>query len=534
MSYQMSKETSIFSNLRHDAPASLVVALVALPLCLGIALASGAPLFSGVVAGIVGGIVVGAVSRSPLSVSGPAAGLTVIVLTAIKDMGTFNAFLTAVILAGCLQVVFGVLRAGIVSDFFPASVIKGMLAAIGLILILKQIPHAVGYDADYEGDDSFMQPDGENTFSTVWHLWDYNMLPGALFISISSLIFLFMWDKWQPGTKSFLRFVPGPLLVVFYGVMTNVLFAKFMPHWTIGEEHLVTVPVLNSLSELSSIFVAPDFSVMFDEKTWIIAATLAVVASIETLLSIEAIDKLDPLKRVTPNNRELFAQGIGNITSGMLGGLPVTSVIVRSSANALAGARTKLSAISHGLILLICVAIMPQMLNMIPLSALAAVLISVGYKLTKPSLYIKKYEQGWGKFIPFTVTIAAIILTDLLIGIGIGMAVGVLFVLYQNYESAIILVQDKNNYLLRAKKDLFFMHKYELKRTLAKIPDNASLLLDVSRLTFIDLDNVEIINNFIENARYRNIHVDVRRNADVKATRLIEESKDETLRTAAA
>lgn len=517
-------DISPWKNLRYDLPASIVVVLVALPLCLGVALASGAPLFSGLIAGIVGGIVIGTLSKSPLSISGPAAGLTVIVLTAIQNMPSYQAFLAAVVLAGAMQVALGVLRAGIIGDFFPASVIKGMLAAIGLILILKQLPHAVGYDADFEGDEAFEQLAGENTLTSVWRLWDYHFLPGAVAISLISLVFLYLWEKTQARSTGVIRYIPGPLLVVAFGVIANELFAAFLPQFAIGASHLVSVPVAQSLGDFVNYFTFPDFSVIAQKQVWITAATIAAVASIETLLCIEAVDKIDPYKRITPTSRELVAQGVGNMTSGMLGGLPATSVIVRSSANVMAGGRTKASAILHGMLLLACVLFIPTLLNRIPLSALAAILISVGYKLTKPKLYIEKYEQGWQKFIPFVVTVLAILFTNLLLGIAIGMVVGIFFVLHQNYHSALMFVADGNHYLVRAKKDLFFIHKYELKRTLSRIPCESMVLLDVSRLAFIDLDNVEIINDFIASAPHRNISVTIKKNPDVKATTMIEEA----------
>lgn len=518
------KDISMWSSWRYDLPAAVVVLLVALPLCLGIALASGAPLFSGLIAGVVGGVVVGTLSKSPLSVSGPAAGLTVIVLNAIQSLPSYEAFLLAVCLAGGLQVLLGVVRAGILGDFIPSAVIKGMLAAIGLILILKQFPHAVGYDMNYEGDDTFAQSDGGNTFSTIWFVLQNQIIWGALMISALSLAFLFWWDKWQPRRSGWIRYVPGPLLVVLFGVVFNEILKGFFPDFAIGQSHLVTVPIANSVEEFMGNLTFPDFGMITDRTVWITAVTLAVVASVETLLCIEALDRLDPFKRVTPTNRELMAQGVGNAISGSLGGLPVTSVIVRSSANTMAGARTRVSTVAHGLLMLVCIITIPRWLNLIPLSALAAILISVGYKLTKPSIFMKKYEMGWAQFIPFVVTILAILFTDLLVGIGIGLVVGIFFVLVQNYYSPLLFIADENNYLLRSRKDLFFMHKYEVKRTLSGIPDGAAVLIDLSRINFIDLDNVEIINDFIAGAPHRGIRVRVKKNPDCKATSLIEET----------
>ncbi len=498
------------SNLRYDAPAALVVFLVALPLCLGVALASGVPLISGIIAGAVGGIVVGLVSRSPLSVSGPAAGLTVIVLSAVQQLPSFEAFLLAVFLAGVFQIFLGVIRAGLIGDFIPSSVIKGMLAAIGLILILKQIPHAVGYDRDPEGDFSFQQLDGENTFSTLWAMLDL-FTPGAVLIALVSLIFLFWWDSTPLRKKPWLQYLPGPLVVVVFGVAANMIFQSAFPALAITPEHLVSIPVSNSFDELLGQFRFPDFSQIGNKAVWMTALTIGAVASIESLLSIEAIDKLDPYKRTTPTNRELLAQGVGNMTAGLIGGMPITSVIVRSSANVNSGGRTRLSTILHGVLLVVSVVAIPGLLNKIPLAALAAVLISVGYKLTKPQVFIDKYEKGWAHIVPFVVTIVAILLSDLLIGIGVGLFVAGAFIIFNNFHSAILYVAEGNRHLIRFKKDMSFMHKYELKRTLEKIPEASDLVIDVSRSNFIDYDNAEIINEYIETAHFKNINVTVRR-----------------------
>ncbi|PZP53450.1 MAG: hypothetical protein DI586_11030 [Micavibrio aeruginosavorus] len=504
------KTLSLWSNLKFDFPASVVVVLVALPLCLGIALASGAPLFSGIISGVVGGVLIGSLSKSPLSVSGPAAGLTVIVLSAIAELGSFETFLLAVCLAGGLQVVFGLLKAGVIGDFIPTSVIKGMLAAIGIILILKQIPHAIGYDSDAVGNFEFSQKDGHNTFSSLWHMLDNQILIGATIISLISLAFLFWWDKKQSKFTNFMRYVPGPLVVVAFGIAANLAFLKFAPELALSGAHLVSVPVSDNPAEFFQNFTFPDYSQIGNKAVWIAALTLALVASVETLLSIEAIDKLDPYKRTTPTNRELFAQGIGNMVSGALGGLPATSVIVRSSANVSSGARTKMSAILHGLMLLLLVISIPAYLNLIPLSALAAVLIAVGYKLAKPGIFIEKYQKGISYFVPFVITIGTILLTDLLVGIAVGIVVGLMFIVWENSRSTITTVEDDNNYLVRCKKDLFFMNKYSLKKTLADLPDDCSVLLDLSRATFIDLDNIEIINDFLESAQFRNIRVRIK------------------------
>ncbi|MDB5661973.1 MAG: hypothetical protein JWM38_1268 [Sphingomonas bacterium] len=500
-----------FSTWKADLPASIVVALVALPLCLGVALASGAPLFSGIIAGIVGGIVVGAISKSPLSVSGPAAGLTVIVLGAIMTLPSFEAFLLAVVLAGMFQLLFGVTRAGILGEFVPSSVITGMLAAIGIILILKQFPHAIGYDGDYEGSFEFLQTDGFNTFSTIWYTLRSSVLPGAILIAGVSLAFLFWWDKARPKDGP-LRFLPGPLVVVGIGIAGNALLGLVLPAWQIAPTHLVQVPVADGLGQFLSFFRFPDFSAIGNTAVWTTALTLAIVASLESMLSVKAVDEIDPRRRTTDKNREMFAQGAGNIVSGLIGGIPVTSVIVRSSANVEAKAESKASTMMHGLWLLLSVALIPTILNLIPLSALAAVLIATGYKLTKPALFTHRYKQGWTQFIPFVATVVAILLTDLLIGIVIGLVIGFVFVIGRNFRPAITFAcdDDGDDCLIRARRNLYFIHKYELQRELGRVPDNCTLLIDLSSTSYVDLDNVDIINAFIKGAEYRGITVVVR------------------------
>lgn len=512
---------SLFSTWKSDLPASIVVSLVALPLCLGIALASGAPLFSGLIAGIVGGIVVGALSKSPLSVSGPAAGLTVIVLGAIASLPSFEAFLLAVVLAGVMQVVLGLTKSGVLSEFVPSSVITGMLAAIGLILVLKQLPHAIGYDGDYEGSFEFLQSDGFNTFSAITNSLANSIEPGAVVIALVSLFFLFWWDAARPKDGA-LRYLPGPLVVVIIGVVGNALFGMVAPSLQLGTSHLVQVPVADSLSGFVDLFNSPDFSAIANGTTWTVAITLAIVASLESLLSVKAIDELDPKRRTTDKNRELIAQGGGNIVSGLIGGLPVTSVIVRSSANVEANADSKASTIMHGAWLLLSVLLIPTLLNLIPLSALAAVLIATGYKLAKPALFIKRFQQGWTQFVPFVVTVTAILFTDLLVGIGIGLAVGFVFVVGRNLRTAITFACDGDDCLIRARRNLYFMHKYELQRELNRVPDGANLLIDLSSTNYVDLDNIEIINAFIKGAEYRNISVIVRGDIAEKSAPLIQ------------
>ncbi len=509
---------SPWHNWQYDAPAALVVLLVALPLCLGIALVVGAPLFSGVIAGIVGGLIVATLSGSPLSVSGPSAGYAVIVIGAMQQLQAFNIFLLAVCLAGGLQIIFGLLRIGKIADFIPSTVIKGMLAAIGIILILKQIPHLVGYEASPEGDSNFWQANGENTFSSLYEIFEHHLSLGAIIISTLSLIFLFWWDRQQSKFTNALRFVPGSLLVVLFGVAANQLFIHFSPAvWpdlAIAGEHLVSVPVASSLADFLQQFTLPNFTQMNNQAVWLAALSIALVTSMEALLSVEAIDKLDPFKRITPTNRELIAQGVGNICSGLIGGLPVTSVIVRSSANIATGGRTKMAAILHGAMLLGFVIVIPHWLNMIPLASLAAILIAVGYKLTKPAVFLQKYQKGLAYFLPFVVTITAILLTNLLVGIGIGVVAAIIFLVRENFRLAILHLADGSNHLVRAKKDLFFMHKYELKHVLNKIPAHTSLLLDLSRANFVDLDNIEIINDFIASAQFKNIGVTIKNSPD--------------------
>ncbi|MCU0396321.1 MAG: SulP family inorganic anion transporter, partial [Chitinophagaceae bacterium] len=431
----------IFGHAGADLPASIVVFLVALPLCLGVAVASDAAPVTGIVAGIIGGVVVGLVSRSPLSVSGPAAGLTAIVAGAIGKFGSYEIFLVSVVIAGALQVLLGFLKAGMIGDF-----IKGMLAAIGLILILKQIPHFIGYDADPEGDESFLQPDNQNTFSTILYAMRF-ISGGAIAISVVSLLILLAFESKSIKRNKYLRLVPAPLLVVLVAILLNEWFNEFQPALALANDHLVKLDIFNHPADFVGALPSPAFSAIVQPQVWISAVTLAVVASLESLLSIEAVDKLDPEKRITPTNRELKAQGIGNMVSGLLGGLPVTSVIVRSSANVNAGARTKLSTIIHGLLLLGSVLFIPGILNLIPKAALAAILILTGYKLAKPALFREYFRKGWDQFLPFVITIVAILLTDLLVGICIGLVAGMVFVLKSNFQSAIFVIKDEHRYL---------------------------------------------------------------------------------------
>lgn len=495
-------------SFKNDVLAGIVVFLVALPLCLGVALASGAPLFSGLIAGMVGGLIISWLSGSQLSVSGPAAGLTVIVLNAIENLGDFKIFLLAVFLAGFIQLVLGFLKAGIVGAFFPSAVIKGMLAAIGLILILKQIPHAVGYDASFEGDESYMQ---ETIGSTLHELiWSLEIIsPGATIISVVSILILILWDSPVLKKLTFFKTIPGALVVVIWGVAFNTLALNFAPEWAVYSKHLVSLPVAEDPSVFIQFFSLPDFNQLLNPKVYLVAGELAIVASLETLLSLEAVDKIDPHKRVAPTNQELKAQGVGNMVSGLLGGLPVTAVIVRSAANVNAGAQSRISSFIHGVLLLLSVLFFSSYINQVPLSCLAAILLQTGYKLASPKLFIEYFRKGWNQLIPFTVTVIAILMTDLLVGICIGILVGIFFVIRANYHAAITLTQSGKNYLLRLNKDVSFLNRALLRRLLDQIEDDSSLIIDGSRTRFIDHDILETIQDYLIASKDKNIDVEV-------------------------
>ncbi|MCG2613896.1 SulP family inorganic anion transporter [Terrimonas sp. NA20] len=494
-------------SLSNDIPSSIVVFLVALPLCLGVALASNAPLFSGLIAGIVGGIVVGLLSKSHLSVSGPAAGLTAIVAAAIISLNSFEAFLVAVVIAGVLQVILGFLKAGVIGDYVPNNVIKGMLAAIGLILILNQFPHLLGDDSHFETDEGVPQDKG-NIFSNFIGAFGH-ITPIALLIGGGCLAVYFAWEKIVANKSGFIKLIPAPLLVVLIGVGLNSLFQSNGN--ALQGEHLVIIPQASNAGEFLSFFKRPDWSVIANPAVWMTGVTLALVASLESLLSIEAVDDLDPYQRVTPTNRELKAQGVGNILSGLLGGLPVTSVIVRSSANVNSGAKTKMSTILHGSLLLLCVAFIPAILNLIPKAALAAILIFTGYKLAKPSLFINFYKKGWDSFLPFVITIVAILATDLLKGVIIGIGVGLFFAFRSNFRSAVFVVNDQNKFLFRLRKDVSFLNKAIIKRKLEEVPENSFVLIDTTRADYIDRDVVETIEDFMIAAPLKNIEVELRK-----------------------
>ncbi len=499
----------VLSNLRSDIPAGVVVFLVAVPLCLGIALASGAPLFSGLIAGIIGGLLVPLVSRSALGVSGPAAGLAVIVLAAIQELG-FEAFLLAVVVAGIFQVGMGLGKAGIIGYYFPSSVITGMLSGIGIIIFLKQIPHAVGYDRDYEGDISFVQADDYTTFSELSHMLGY-ITPGAVIIAAVSLAILILWEQPFLKKQQVLRLVPGSLIAVTAGILIDLALQKFYPSLALSREHLVSIPVANSGAELLNQFTFPDFSRLTDARIYLTALTIAVVASLETLLSVEATDKLDPYKRVTPTNRELIAQGLANSASGLIGGLPVTQVIVRSSANIQSGARTRASAFVHGLLLLTTVMLIPAILNLIPLASLAAILFLVGYKLAKPELFRRMYDAGMYHFIPFMATIAGLVFTDLLTGIGIGLAIALFCILLENYKSGFYFHEEheNNKIIIRLSEHVSFLNKANILQTLDHLPAHSEVVIDASDSRYIDYDVYEIINNFKAEAKQKGIRLEI-------------------------
>ena len=500
----------MFKYLKNDLPASIVVFFVALPLCLGIALASGAPLFSGLIAGIVGGIVVGAMSGAQIGVSGPAAGLAAIVLTAIGALGGYENFLLAVVLAGGIQILFGVLKAGIIGYYFPSSVIKGMLTGIGIIIILKQIPHFFGYDADPEGDFAFLQVDGENTFSEIFKTIN-NVSLGATIVAIIGLAILVLWDRVLSKKGKIFQLIQGPLVAVIVGI---VYFAVTQGDATFGisAEHLVSVPIPEDASSFLAQFSLPNFNGIINPEIWITAFTIALVASLETLLCVEATDKLDPEKRVTPTNRELLAQGTGNMISGMIGGLPITQVIVRSSANIQSGGKTKMSAIIHGFFLLISVILIPRLLNMIPLSVLAAILFIVGFKLAKPALFKSMYNLGWKQFVPFVVTVLGIIFTDLLIGIGLGLLVGIVVILLKSYQNSHFLhIEDQSNGKHRIKmtlaEEVTFFNKGAILKELDRLPRDTYLEINLLKTRYLDHDIIEILEDFGVKAKERNIDV---------------------------
>jgi MFS superfamily sulfate permease-like transporter len=494
--------------LKSDFPASIVVFFVALPLCLGIALASGAPLLSGLIAGVIGGIVVGALSGSNLGVSGPAAGLAAIVAASITELGSFEVFLVAVVLSGIIQILFGILRLGVIGYFFPNSVILGMLSGIGIIIILKQIPHLFGYDSEPMGADEFVEATGENTFSAISHIFS-NVSPGSVIIGFLGLALIVFWDSILAKKGKIFRVLQGAIVAVLLGTIIKLIFDNY-PNLAVKDIHLVSIPVANNLNDLVNFLRFPDFSAITNPKVLTIAFTIALIASLETLLSVEATDKLDPDKHVTPTNRELFAQGTGNILSGLIGGLPLTQVIVRSSANIQSNAKSKLSTIIHGLLLLLAVLALPKMLNHIPLSVLAAILIVVGYKLAKPSLFKKMWVKGWTQFVPFVATIIVIVVKDLLWGISVGLFIGIIVIIVKSYQNSLFLNIDKSNDKLVKMtfvEEVTFLNKGAIAKQLGSLPNDITLELDVRNSKYIDSDIIEILEDFVVQAKNKSITV---------------------------
>ena len=523
----MTKNNNFFANLKSDFSSGLVVFLVALPLCLGIAMASGAPLFSGIISGIVGGIVVGYLSTSHLSVSGPAAGLTAIVLTAITDLGAFDIFLTAVFIAGILQLILGFIKAGSISNYFPTNVIEGMLAGIGVIIFLKQIPHAFGYDKDYEGDLAFLQPDSENTFSELFEFVGYIQL-GSIIITLVSLSILIAWTKVEFLKK--IKLVPPALIAVIVSILLNEFFIISGSSFSIKSDHLVSLPVPSSIEEFKSIFILPNFSALANTKVWVIGVTIAVVASIETLLCVEAADRMDVQKRFTDTNVELKAQGIGNIISSLLGGLPMTSVVVRTSANNTAGAKSKLSTIIHGLLLTICAVSIPAILNKIPLATLAAVLLLIGYKLANPKTILHFWEKGKYQFIPFIATFVAVVFTDLLKGVALGMIISIIFVLKGNMQRAYKFrkeeFHDGDIIHIDLAQEVSFLNKAAIKNTLTSIPIKSKVIINATDTVYIAHDVLDLIKEF-KKITSKELEIKVKLVGFKKAYGLVETGEEE-------
>lgn len=500
-------------NIFNDLKAGLVVFLVALPLCLGVALASNAPIMSGLIAGAVGGIIIGTISNSRFSVSGPAAGLTAIMAAALVTLNNnLELMFLAVIIAGAIQILFGIVRAGVIANFFPSSAIKGMLCGIGIILIIKQIPHFFGYDKDPEGDLDFFQPDNENSFSEILRAIDNISYP-AMFIGLIGILILIVWEMKWVKKNPILSMIPAPLLVVVAGIGMYKIFAGMGGEWIIKPEHMVNFPnIINEGEFNSALFKLPDFSGFSNPDVYKIGVVIALVATIETLLCIEAVDKLDPEKFVTNQNRELIAQGTGNIVSGLLGGLPVTSVIVRSSANINAGAESKKSTIIHGFLLAGAVILIPGVLKMIPNSSLAAILIFTGYKLAKISIFKNAFKQGWKYWVPFMATIIVMLLTDLLKGVGVGVVIAFVFILIENMQIPFRIgyekFDSKTHVLIQLSQHITFLHKSNFASTLNKIPSNTHLVIDARKTKFMDRDVTELLNEFKTAAHHKNITVE--------------------------
>lgn len=520
----MKKNVFTLKYLKNDIPSGIVVFLVALPLCLGIALASGAPFFSGIISGIVGGIVIGSFSNSQLSVSGPAAGLAALVLGAITSIGDYRLFLCAVLIAGILQIIMGFARLGGIANYIPSGVIKGMLTSIGILIIAKQIPHAFGYDKDEKGNITELLPYGsENMHELMQPL--HHIEVGVTIICVISIIIMVLWEK--PFIKKRLPFIPGALVAIIIAVIINQIWISTGSMLAVENEHLVQIKAASSVSEFFNFFTLPDFSGFADSKIIIYGIAIAVIASLETLLSIEAIDNLDPQRRVTNTNKELFAQGIGNSVAGLIGGLPITSVIVRSSANVNAGAKSKLSAVIHGMLLLVSVIFIPVLLNKIPLSALAAILLLTGYKLAKPAVFAKMIKNGKYQYIPFCITVIVIIAIDLFgfwpVVSGKGLLIGVLCgivaafgaILHGNLKNSYFFHEDKHtegaNINIRLSEEVSFLNKAAIRETLDHIPPNTFITIDASNTRYIDFDILELIKEFRDiKAPLKNIQLNLK------------------------
>lgn len=500
----------LFSHLRTDLLSGLVVFLVALPLCLGIAVASGAPPFSGIITGVLAGIVVGLLSNSNVSVSGPAAGLIAIVLAAITDLG-FDAFLLSVIIAGGIQLLLGFIKAGSISSYFPTSVIEGMLAAIGIIIIKKEIPHAIGYDKAHEGDffSYELLSEDKGFFTELIHSFNYAHA-GAILVTLVSIAILIAFNKIAFLKK--IKFIPGALVAVTAGIVMNEVFIATGSSLAISQDHLVTLPRASNVQEFIGQFHFPTFSGISEPQVWITGLTIAIVASIETLLCLEAGDKMDPWKRFSSANTELKAQGVGNVLSGLLGGLPMTSVIVRTSANVNAGARTKMSTIAHGILLLLTVILIPSLLNKIPMACLAAILIMIGLRLASPKVFKHMWKTGKHQFIPFLVTVIAVVLTDLLKGVGIGLAVSIFFILRGNMKLAYFFKKEKHHegetIYIDLAQEVSFLNKAAIKQTLAHLPANSKVVINAANTVYIDYDVLELLRDFLEfGSKEKNIKV---------------------------
>lgn len=495
-------------HLKSDISSGLVVFLIALPLCLGISLASGAPLITGIIAGIVGGIVVGFFSKSNINVSGPAASVALVIFTAISDLGSYEAVLLAVVLSGVIQIIWGFMGAGATAYFFPSSMIKGFLASIGLILILKQIPHAVGYNTTFQGLTSFQESDGHNTFSQLYYMlgaihW------GVVLITLFSLAIILLWDNPKLKEKfNFFKFFPGALVAVIISVLINQVYANFFPNLYLNPSHLVQLPIADSISSFFSFFKTPDFSYITNPLVYKVAISIAFIASLESLLSTEAGDRLDPYKRQTPTNHELKAQGIGNIVAGMIGAIPVTAVIVRTSANVASGGRTKVSTITHGFIMLICVMTIPKIINMIPLASLSAILFVVGYKLTSIALFKEMFKKGARQYIPFFSTIIAVIFTDLIFGILIGATASIIILLRDNYKTPFFKEIDPNNskkFLITLSEQVTFINKASIMKNLEGLDDEHDVTIDASKSVNIDVDILDFIHELKNSCKINGI-----------------------------